>query len=392
MQDRPIESAPARALDSLTYPADPRRPPARPCLSIPDKHMNLTALGWKDFFLRSVESSPDADLVPARVFRHDRQSYTVHDGERLRSASLLGKLLYDEHDPASLPTVGDWTLVQPFDDQAIIHDVLPRRTAFYRKEAGARTRRQVLAANIDVVFIVSALDNEFNVRRLERYLVQAAGSGALPVIILNKADLHADATRFRSDVERVAPDVDIVDVSALENTNIESVRRYFEEGITVAFLGSSGVGKSTLVNRLVGEEIQATGTVREDDSRGRHTTTRREMLLVPGGGLVVDTPGLRELQLWADEESLGAVFSDIEQLALTCRFSDCAHDSEPDCAVRVAVDRGKLDVDRLESYNKLKRELAWLDSKQDEVAMLKARRRDKEFGKLMKRINRHNPK
>lgn len=354
--------------------------------------MNLTQLGWKDSFLPSTTTPVASDLVPGRVFRHDRQRYSVHDGERLVEAVLLGRLLHDSTDTSALPTVGDWTLVQAFDEQAIIHEVLPRFSAFYRKEAGVRTRQQVLAANIDVVFIVTALDNDFNVRRLERYLVQAAGSGARPVIVLNKTDLDPDLDQYISEVRRTAGEIEVIAVSAARDERLDPIRDYLTEGVTVVFLGSSGVGKSTIVNRLIGHSVLETGTIREDDSRGRHTTTRREMLLVPGGGLVIDTPGLRELQLWGNEEDLGAVFSDIERLALECRFNDCAHESEPGCAVLAAIERGDLDTDRFESYNKLRRELEWLDSKQDEAAMLKAKKRDREFGKLMKRVKKHNPK
>ena len=354
--------------------------------------MQLSSLGWKPLFEPALSELSNDTLLPARVFRQDKQRYLVHDGESLRPARLLGRLLYENADYSMLPVVGDWVAIQPFDDDTIIHAVLPRFSAFYRKGAGETTRRQAVAANIDTAFLVSGLDNDFNVRRIERYLVQAAGSGARPVVVLNKTDLCPDLPAYIDEVKRIAAGIDVVSLSAKQDASLEALESYLSEGSTVAFLGSSGVGKSSLVNRLLGEERLSTGSVREDDSRGRHTTTRRELILLPHGGLVIDTPGMRELQLWGDEEDLQTVFADIEELAASCRFRDCRHDAEPGCAVQEALDTGGLDIDRFESYSKLLRELAHLDRRQNELARQQAKKREKHFGRLVKEIKKHNPK
>ena len=354
--------------------------------------MKLSSLGWRPSFEPALSELSNDTLHPARVFRQDKQRYLVHDSESLRPATLLGRLLYENTDASALPVVGDWVAIQPFDDDAIIHAVLPRFSAFYRKGAGETTRRQAVAANIDTVFLVNGLDNDFNVRRIERYLVQAAGSGARSVVVLNKTDLCPDLPAYIDEVNRIAAGIDVVSLSAKEEAGMDVLESYITEGSTVAFLGSSGVGKSSLVNRLLGEERLSTGSVREDDSRGRHTTTHRELVLLPNGGLVIDTPGMRELQLWGEEDDLQAVFADIEELTASCRFRDCRHESEPGCAVQEALNTGELDADRFISYSKLLRELAHLDRRQNELARQQAKKREKNFGKLIKQINKHNPK
>ncbi len=355
--------------------------------------MTLEQLGWRDSFEESRQRHAEAHLKPARVFREDKQRYTVHDGFEFRTATILGKLLFESGpDQSLLPAVGDWVMIQCFDEEAVIHAVLPRFSAFNRKGAGRTTQQQVIAANIDVVFLVSGLDNDFNIRRIERYVVQTASSGAKPVIVLNKMDLHNDVAPFVTEVERVARGVDVVCLSAVENTNTAALREYIGEGITVAFLGSSGAGKSSLVNRLIGDDYFDTQAVREDDSRGRHTTTHRELVMLPDGGLVIDTPGLRELQLWSTEEDLHAVFADIEEIAAQCRFRNCQHEGDAGCAVLAAVDAGELDEDRVASYLKLRRELAFLETRQNESAALAAKKRDKKFGKMLKDVQRNNPK
>lgn len=349
--------------------------------------------GWTADLADHFDQLDPAGLIPARVVRQDRQQYLVRSSEQMYTALLLGKMQYAASDPSQMPAVGDWVAIEAFDDeQAIIHAVLPRFSAFVRKEAGGRTRQQVIAANIDTVFLVSGLDHDFNVRRMERYLVQAASSGATPVLVLNKADLCSDVATRLADVERVAPGVAVVVLSAQSGEGVAHLQAHIAPGHTIAVLGSSGVGKSTLVNRLLGDERQATGAVREDDSRGRHTTSHRELFLLPEGGILIDTPGLRELQLWADTSSLDATFADIEALGAACRFKDCSHEVEPGCAVQEALSTGDLDADRFQSYLKLRREIRYLDQRQDEVARAQARQREKQFGKLVRKINRENPK
>lgn len=279
---------------------------------------------------------------------------------------------------AERPCVGDWVRLR---SGGVIEEILPRRTKLSRKEPGKETREQVLAANIDVLFIVTGLDNDYNPRRLERYLVLAHESGARPVIVLNKSDLPPDVTNFVSRTERHAPGVPVIAVSALCNEGMEAISPCVNPGETAALIGSSGAGKSTIVNRLLGTERQSTKQVREGDSKGRHTTTRRELIPMPGDWLLMDLPGLRELQLWADPEQIDNAFADIADLAARCRFRDCTHETEPGCAVR---DAG-LDESRLESYRKLKRELAFLERQNDAQLARETRKRWNALEKAMRR-------
>lgn len=257
-----------------------------------------------------------------------------------------------------------------------------------RRVAGETTGEQVIAANVDTVFLMNGLDGDLNPRRLERYLTAAWESGAVPVVVLNKLDLADDRDARIAEVEALAMGTPVVAVSALERRGLEALAPWLEAGRTVALLGSSGVGKSTLVNALLNEERQATGPVREDDSRGRHTTTHRELVPLPGGAMLLDTPGMRELQLWGDEAGLEEAFADVAALATECRFRDCGHTGEPDCAVRAAVERGVLDEGRLASWHKLQRELRRLANRQDARARAAEQARWRAISKSMK----HHPK
>jgi ribosome biogenesis GTPase len=272
--------------------------------------------------------------------------------------------------------------------KAIIHAVLPRKSKFSRKVAGERTEEQIVAANVDTVFIVNGLDGgrSLNMRRIERYLTLAWDSGATPVIVLNKADLCSDIDPVIQEVETIAIGTPIHAVSARERTGLDSLNTYLSEGRTVAFLGSSGVGKSALINALLGVEKQKTGEVREDDRMGRHTTTGRELILIPGGGIVIDTPGMREIQMWAGEDNLQKSFSDIELLAGECRFSDCSHNAESGCAVKAAIERGDLDPARLDSYHKLQGELRYLAFREQHSERLYEKQRWKKIAKWQKEI------
>lgn len=315
-------------------------------------------------------------LRPGRVLSEHRGGYVVVTERGDVHAAVSGRFRYDIATAEDFPAVGDWVAVEPVDGgSAVIHAVLPRATRFARPARGDAAVAQVVAANIDLVLLVTALDHDFNLRRLERYLALAWSSGAEPVIVLNKADLCDDVPGHIADVNLVAQGVPVRVLSALDGTGIESLAPLLEPGKTVALLGSSGVGKSTIVNALLGYERQATGAVREGDQRGRHTTTSRELLVMPSGALLIDSPGMRSVGMWEVEEGLADAFADIEELSAGCRFSDCTHGSEPGCAVQRAIADGSLMASRLESQRKLARESAALAARVDPIARAAHRKR-----------------
>lgn len=300
-----------------------------------------------------TESSSQSHLHLARVITQERGQYTVVTAAGERTAVLSGKFLYTTEDISALPAVGDWILLAGEEDMGVVQKVLPRTSLIARKAVGMPPRPQVIAANVDIVFICMAMNANFNLSRLERYLAVVWESDAKPVVVLTKADLAPDLDHQIAQTQVVAMGVDIVTTSATEHTGFERLRTYLGNSVTIAFIGSSGVGKSTLVNTLVGSEVLKTSHLRNDD-QGRHTTTHREAILLPGGGVLIDTPGMRELGI--ESADIDRTFADIEELADQCRFSDCTHHTEPGCAVRVAVDIGELDRRRLESYRKLSNE------------------------------------
>jgi ribosome biogenesis GTPase len=347
----------------------------------------LDELGWGDDFEAAFAPHGDAGLHPARVATQS------HGLSRLLSAAgeHRGELAGSFHHgvaPGGHPVVGDWVAADLRDDgTGTIHHVLPRRTTFSRKEASGvsdRSREQVVAANIDTVFLVTALGRDLNVRRLERYLTMAWESGARPVIVLTKADLHPEHADDLAEVETIAFGVDVHVTSAVTGDGVDALTGYVGPGQTVALLGSSGVGKSTLVNRLVGEELLATAEVR-DDERGRHTTTRRELVRLPEGGLLLDTPGMRELQLWDSAEGLDQAFADVSELIDQCRFSDCQHRTEPGCAIRAALADGSLPQERWDSYDKLQRELRALEIRHDARLKSEARKEYRRFARSQRK-------
>jgi len=338
--------------------------------------MQLSALGWTDRLSSAFEPFRARGLVPARIAVEHRSRYVLYTETGEHDAVLAGKLRLETDTTASHPVVGDWVAaaLPASDGPAVIHAVLPRATRFARRAPLRDDVEQVLAANIDRVFIVVAADRDTNARRVERYLAMAWEGGAQPVIVLSKTDLEGADDR-RREIEAVSLGVPVIAVSNVTGEGVDGVRALLEEGTTVALLGSSGVGKSSLVNSLLGREQLRTGATR-DDGKGRHTTTHRELVPIPTGGLLLDTPGMRELGLWDASEGTREVFADIAALSEQCRFGDCRHDTEPGCAVLEAVATGAISLERLESWRKLEAELEYLEQRDDARARSESGKRD----------------
>lgn len=330
--------------------------------------VDMAAYGLTDRHAAAAQEYGE-NTVAGRILSQEKGLYRLVSERGEQLAEVSGRLRYKANSPADFPAVGDFVVTDCNLQQgrAVIHGVLPRKSLFIRKAAGTDFTEQVVAANIDTVFICTSLNNDFNLRRLERYLALAWDSGASPVIVLTKADLCPDPAHFIRQVQSVAFGVDILLCSALEQDGYKKLLPYIGAGKTVALIGSSGVGKSTLINRLLGEERLDTNGLR-GDGRGRHTTTRRELFLLKEGGMVIDTPGMRELGLWENEEGLEKSFSDIEALAAGCRFRNCSHTKEPGCAVRAALAQGELSEARWQSYRKLKTESRYMDDTEGYLA------------------------
>jgi ribosome biogenesis GTPase len=341
----------------------------------------LAAWGWDERWEAEFAPFADGGMWPARVTAQHRGVWLVIGGRGEATASPTGKLRRHADD-GGYPTVGDWVvcLESPHGGAAAIHATLPRRSAFRRKAAGSRPGAQTIAANVDTLFIATSINHDLNPRRLERYVAMARESGADPVLLLTKADLVEDFAEQAAGLQ-TALRVPAVSISSRTGLNLEAVAPWFVPGKTLALVGSSGVGKSTLLNRLAGEELMVTREIREDDARGRHTTTHRELFLLANGSLVLDTPGMREFGLWDADEGIEETFDEIVELAERCRFADCSHRFEPGCAVLPEVAAGRLDAARLKSYRRLAHETA------EQASLAQRREKDKQFGKVVKKAS-----
>jgi ribosome biogenesis GTPase len=354
--------------------------------------LDLSTLGWNSRFSSEFDLLTDPGLIPARVILGQRELCSVACVEGELQAELSGRYRREAMATAGYPVVGDWVAVvpRPQDGRATIRALLPRANAFVRRAATGWTslhgqvRGQVVAANLDLALIVCALDRDWNLRRLERFLTLAWSSGIQPLVVLNKADLCEEHEARVTETAAAAPGVTVLAVSAETGEGIDALRACLRPAATAVLLGSSGVGKTTLINRLLGEGRLTTGAVRATDGRGRHTTTRREMFVLPTGALLIDNPGMREVGLWGAEEDLDASFADVAALARECRFSDCRHDAEPGCAVRAALVEGSLDEGRFEGWRKLQKELAHLAAREDPRAREAVRQLWKSRAKMIK--------
>jgi ribosome biogenesis GTPase / thiamine phosphate phosphatase len=353
---------------------------------------SLERLGWTTFFQEQI-GDERAELQVARVVQEQRGLYGVA-GDFDGWAEVSGRFRHEAGGAAAFPAVGDWVgvVAPPGADRAVVHRRLERRSKLSRQAAGRAVDEQVVAANVDTVFLVSALTQDVNPNRIERYLTMVWEGGAVPVVLLNKADLCEEASATAAAIRTRLSFVDVLVVSAKTAEGLENLAPYLNPARTIALLGSSGAGKSTLINRLLGRDLLNVGAVRDVDGKGRHTTTSRQLVEMPGGALLIDTPGMRELQPWADESAVDRTFEDVSELSRDCRFADCEHTSEPGCAVLEALAAGTLDGDRLEHYRRLLREAAFEERKRDKGVAAEHKRQWKQMHQAQREMYRRREK
>jgi len=349
--------------------------------------LNLEQYGWNSEWQEKFSSIQQPGWIPGRILSQSVDLYQLITEQGEMNGKISGKKRYESLSAVDFPVTGDWVALQPSaGSNAVIQCICQRTNSLMRKQ-NIKQDAQLLGANIDFAFIMTSLDHDFNPRRLERYLVIAWENNIQPIILLNKADICEQTEERLHEAETVAVGTPIHVISARQKTGLESVQSYCQTGKTIILIGSSGVGKSTLTNALLGNTIQTTQAIREDDSHGRHTTTRKSLFLLPGGGLLLDTPGLREIQLWGDISGLSSTFQDIEDLAEECRFQNCRHESEPGCAVKDAIEKGKLPQERLDSYHKLQKELQYQSSRENYWELEARRKKWKTISKMIKKLH-----
>lgn len=354
--------------------------------------MNLTHLGWNEQLADSFREQAEMGRVPVRISLQVKNHYLALTELGEMPAEPTGRLRYDAVTPQDFPVVGDWAAATILDEsvpRALIHAVLERRSLFCRKEAGRRVVAQPVAANVDIVLIAAALDHDYSPNRIERYMALSRECGASPVVLLTKSDACADPESKMDEIRARMHDVPVIAVSSMNGDGIDTLRESLHPGMTYAMMGSSGVGKSTLINHLLGADILKTREVRLADSKGRHTTSNRQLLVLPSGVLIIDTPGMRELQLWDAGEGIAETFPDIAELSPECQFPDCRHADEPGCAVLRAMADGLIDPARLENYRKMSKEIEYLSLRQDEGAARAERLRWKDIAKEVKRLRKN---
>jgi ribosome biogenesis GTPase / thiamine phosphate phosphatase len=345
----------------------------------------LENIGFDDWFVQQFKSIEKNDFSPARIVQVNKDNYLIRNEKNELKAEVTGKLLFNADSGTSMPTVGDWVLVQYFDDEtlAIIHEIFPRKSILKRKVAGKNIDFQILACNIDTAFIVQSLDSNFNLRRLERYLVMINESKIDPVVLLSKSDL-IDETELQiniNEIKKINQSIGIIPFSNVSGFGHETISNALLKGKSYCLLGSSGVGKTSLLNKLIGEEKYDVKEIREKDDRGRHTTTRRQLIFLENGSMIIDTPGIRELGIFNMDDGINQTFDEISIMAKECQFTDCTHTHEKGCAVKQAVENKKIDENRYNNYMKIQKEAAFY-----EMSYLEKRQKDKEFGKMIKRV------